>query len=371
MTCQRCVLAWMILLLAWAMPLGATNAAASNQASRLWRLAEKEQSMVEQRGIVLHEAYLSRYLQTVAERLWAEVPTDLDTPIVKIIMDTRMQAYAYPNGYCYLSTGILDQIENEDQLAMILAHEMVHYARQHTAARYDHFQMSIHSTGLPYADQRQAAGEMAMKQKIDAAEYQADDEGLAIVMAAGYCASEVLSLMSNLMNSLQDKGASEPVKRLETRIKTMQERIGQAQGCLSCTSVADSGHGLFLNRMAPALMANAKAAIICGDWNQADQSLSKFLALKPDNAHAYYLKGEILRRRNDGGDDAKNQCIGSYQRALKIDPEFPLAHRALGELHFKAGRFQTAKHYFEAFLSLAPQDDSSEFIRGYLRQCQY
>jgi len=281
-----------------------------------------------------------------------------------------MQAYAYPNGYCYLSTGILDRIENEDQLAMILAHEMVHYARQHTAALYDHFQMSIHSTGLPYADQCQAASGLAMKQKIDAAEYQADDEGLAILMAAGYCPAEVLSLMSNLMNSLQRQGAIEPVERLGTRIKTMQVRIGQTQDCISCRSATDSSHGLFLNRIAPALMANAQAALTCGDWNQADQSLSKFLALKPENAHAYYLKGEILRRRNDGGDDAKNKCIGSYKKALKIDPEFPLAHRALGELHFKAGRFQTARPYFEAFLSLAPQDDSSEFIKGYLRQCQ-
>jgi uncharacterized protein HemY len=55
--------------------------------------------------------------------------------------------------------------------------------------------------------------------------------------------------------------------------------------------------------------------------------------------------------------------------ALKIDPKFPLAHRALGELHFKAGRYQMAKPYFEAFLSLAPQDDAREYIKGYLRQC--
>ena len=368
MNLKRYVAACMILLLAWATPVAAAHAAAPDQTTRLWRLAAQEQAALEQRGVVLHEASLSSYLQSVAERLWEQVPTDLSTPTVKVVMDPRMQAYAYPNGYCFLSTGILNRIENEDQLAMILAHEMVHYVRQHTAALYDHFQMTSPITGLPYADQRRAAGGLAIKQKIDAAEDQADDEGLAILKAAGYCETEALSLMSNLLDGLQDQGASETVGRLESRIETMKTRIGRTRGSVSCSSATHGDPGFFLNRIAPALMANAQATLTCGDWNQADQSISTYLALKPDDARAHYLKGEILRRRNDG--DGKNQCMGSYLKALKIDPEFPLAHRALGELHFKAGRFQTAKPYFEAFLSLAPQDDAREFIKGYLRQCR-
>ncbi len=368
MTLKRYVVACMIWILAWMTPVVAVHAAAPDQTTRLWRLAAQEQAALEQRGVVLHEVSLSSYLQTVAERLWEEVPTDLSTPTVKVVMDPRMQAYAYPNGYCFLSTGILSRIENEDQLAMILAHEMVHYVRQHTAALYDHFQIGAHSTGLSYADQRQAAGGLAMKQKIDAAENQADDEGLTILKAAGYCETEVLSLMSNLLDSLQDQRSSETAGRLESRIETMKTRIGRSRDSVSCRSATYADPVFFLNHIAPALMANAKAALTCGDWNQADQSISKFLALKPDDARAHYLKGEILRRRNDG--DGKNQCMGSYLKALKIDPEFPLAHRALGELHFKAGRFQTAIPYFEAFLSLAPQDDAREFIKGYLRQCR-
>lgn len=368
MTPRHYVLACMMLLFAWATPVITAHAAAPDQTNRLWRLAAQEQERLEQRGVVLHDASLSSYLQSVAERLWEQVSTDLSAPTVKVVMDPRMQAYAFPNGYCFLSTGILNRIENEDQLAMILAHEMVHYARQHTAALYDHFQMASHGTGLPYADQRQAAGKVAMKQKIDAAEHQADDEGLAILKAADYCETEVLSLMSNLLNYLLDQGASEAVGRLERRIKTMKTRIGRTQDSVSCTSATDGDPSFFFNRIAPALMANAQAALTCGNWNQADQSISKFLALKPDDARAHYLKGETLRRRNDGS--GKNQCIGSYLKALKIDPEFPLAHRALGELHFKAGRYQTAEPYFEAFLSLAPQDIAREFIKGYLSQCR-
>jgi predicted Zn-dependent protease len=358
----------MILLLVWAIPVAAAGATAPARTTRLWRLAAQEQAALEQRGVVLQDAVLSAYLQSVARRLWQQAPSDLDAPTIKVFMDPRMQAYAYPNGVCFLSTGILNRLENEDQLAMILAHEMVHFLRQHTAALYDHFQLTAQSTGLPYADQSQAPGGLALKQKIDAAEYQADDEGLVIFRAAGYCPSEVLPLMSNLLNSLQDQGSAETIERLEGRIETMKSHISRSRDGVRCMSATAGDPGFFLNRIAPALMANAQAALNCGDWDQADQSISKFLALKPDEAGAHYLKGEILRRRNDG--DGQRQCIGSYLKALKIDPGFPPAHRALGELHFKAGRFQAAKPYFEAFLSLAPQDGAREFIKGYLRQCR-
>jgi predicted Zn-dependent protease len=369
MTRRRCLAAWMLLLWAWTGPAQAIDRAAPlHQTSRLWRLAALEQATLEQRGVVLHDVPLSSYLQAVAERLWEQVDTDLSPPTFKVIVDTRMEAYAYPNGYCFLTTGILSQIENEDQLAMILAHEMVHYSRQHTAQLYDHFQKSAPETGLPYADQSQVASGQAIEQKIDAAESQADKEGLSLLKGAGYCQAEVLTLMSNLLNSMQGQGPPETVGRLEHRILSIKELLGQAHRRSSCTSATGGDPEIFLNRIAPALMANAQASLQRGDWNQADRCVSKFLVLKPDNAKAYYLKGEILRRRSDG--DGKNQCIGYYETALKIDPKFPLAYRALGELHFKAGRYQTAKHYFEAFLSLAPRDDAREYIKGYLRQCQ-
>ena len=110
MTPQRYVAACMILLLAVVAPVVTAHAAAPDRTTRLWRLAAQEQAALEQRGVVLHDTSLSSYLQTVAERLWEQVPTDLSTPTVNVVMDPRMQAYAYPNGYCFVSTGILNRM---------------------------------------------------------------------------------------------------------------------------------------------------------------------------------------------------------------------------------------------------------------------
>jgi len=148
----------------------------------------------------------------------------------------------------------------------------------------------------------------------------------------------------------------------------IQTLLPEGRRKASASLESDGPHAFYLNHIAPALVANAQVALQRGDWDQADCSISKFLLLRPDDARAYFIKGEILRRQNDRQDE--NQCVGYYEKALNIDPKFPLAYQALGELHYKAGRYQTAKPYFEAFLHLAPQDDAGEYIKGYLRQCR-
>jgi len=333
----------------------------------LWRLAAQEQMALEQRGVVLSDPDLSHYLQGVVERLWKQMPSNLSTPTVKVIVDTQIDAFAYPNGFCFLSTGMLDVLENESQLAMILAHEMVHYARQHTAALYNHFHKTVPPAEMPAASRNTVAAQMAVKRAIDAAEDQADSEGFAIFTAAGYCQSEVLTLMSNLIQSTSEQAYPGSASRLKNRAAFFTRWVDQnphQPPCSASTNMAPE----YLDRTAPALMANSQCALRDGDWDLADKCISKLLVSEPHSARAYYMKGEILRRQHRG--DGNSPCIGSYEKALKIDPSFPLAHRALGELYYKAGRHQKARPYFEAFLSLAPQDHAREYVKGYLRQCQ-
>jgi len=365
---RRHFIAWLLLVLAVATSGHASDTSIqSATAARLWQLAAQEQAMLDQRGVILKEAALCRYLDDIVERLWAQVPDQLSTPRVKIIVETRIDAHAYPNGVIFLSTGILEVVENESQLAMILAHEMVHYASQHTAALYNHYQPANLHGDRREAAEGGSAGVVDMRRMIDAAERQADQEGLAILQAAGYCDKEVLPLIASLENYLRKQGYSESASQCNKRIERFNAMINREGGCRpGCVAMNTDAVG-YRGRVAPALMANAQQAVRGGDWDQAHRSIAKFLEVEPHNARAYYLKGEILRRQNKSGPEAA--CIDAYEKALEVDPTFPPTHRALGEVHFKAGRYQMAKPYFEAFLSLAPEDTASAFITGYLKQC--
>lgn len=50
-----------------------------------------------------------------------------------ILKDDRLYAYALPNGYIFISQGLYNIAENEDELACILAHEISHVVCQHGA----------------------------------------------------------------------------------------------------------------------------------------------------------------------------------------------------------------------------------------------
>ena len=370
MTPRRCMTAWIILVMAWVSPLYAlsTTVEPSIHTERLWRLAELEERTLEQRGVVLHDATMEHSLQTVVMRLWEQVSTDLTAPVVEVAMETRTDAVTYPNGVILLTTGMLEQIKNQDQLAIILAHELIHYARQHTIQLYDHLQVSAQTNGLPSVDHSPTISETDVAQQVNAAEYQADSEGLVIFKAAGYCEAEILPLISTMIDQMQAQGASKALDDLVARKIRMQAMISQDPMTGTCASAADSGQKFFLDCIAPALMANAQTAIRQGDWGLADRCITKYVTMKSDDARAYYLQGEIMRLRDDV--DHEDQSMGYYEAALKIDPQFPPVHRALGELYFKAGQYQQAKPYFETFLSIAPEDESRMYVEGYLRQCQ-
>ncbi|HSO18930.1 MAG TPA: M48 family metalloprotease [Desulfosarcina sp.] len=333
-------------------------------ASLMGRIADREQAALEARGVVLVAPSLSDYLQGVADRLWHRTAVDdMASPSVLVVIDSRIDAYAYPNGRCCLTTGMLDILENENQLAMILAHELVHYARRHTASFYGQFKETTHHDDRRDGGSADTTGVPAMRRAVETAERQADEEGLSILGAAGYDQTEVLTLMSTLTQQMSKRGRAAAAGQLEKRAAFFRERVA---GTPDKQGVADRRD--YLERIAPALIANAQSALRRGDWDQAQRSIARFMQVRPVDALAYYLNGEIMRRR-EGGDRFLN-CVGSYRRALEIDPSFPPAHRALGELYFKAGRFQQAKPHFETFLSLAPEDTAGAFIKGYLRQCQ-
>jgi predicted Zn-dependent protease len=51
------------------------------------------------------------------------------------LRDSSPNAFALPNGSIYINTGLLALLEDEAQLAGVLAHEVTHVSRRHTYAQ--------------------------------------------------------------------------------------------------------------------------------------------------------------------------------------------------------------------------------------------
>ena len=88
----------------------------------LWQQALEEQKVLNNSAMIYQDSRLEEYLNTVVRRLQPrDLPENLSFKIV-VVHDPYFNAFAFPNGVIYIHTGMLARIDNEAQLAALLAH---------------------------------------------------------------------------------------------------------------------------------------------------------------------------------------------------------------------------------------------------------
>lgn len=114
-----------------------------------------------------------------------------------ILASTDVNAFATPGGTIFITRGLLQKLNNESELAGVLAHEMVHVLRKHhLAALQKGARLGIASDLLGEAlkDKNNAALEKAIKAGTEVYargldkedEFEADRMGIVIATRAGY-----------------------------------------------------------------------------------------------------------------------------------------------------------------------------------------
>jgi beta-barrel assembly-enhancing protease len=81
-----------------------------------------------------NDPFLSLHLSTIEERL--EAATSLPYPVKLTIIESQApNAFAMIGGYVYITTGLLELCDQEEEVAGVLAHELAHLSRRHIAKR--------------------------------------------------------------------------------------------------------------------------------------------------------------------------------------------------------------------------------------------
>ncbi len=102
----------------------------------LWAGAEKEEQALLKRVAVFDDQVLADYLGRVGERLLADEARAAGAPVLRFVVlrDPTLNAFAMPNGWIFVHTGLLASLENEAQLAVVLAREIAHVRHRHALA---------------------------------------------------------------------------------------------------------------------------------------------------------------------------------------------------------------------------------------------
>jgi predicted Zn-dependent protease len=348
----------------------------------LWQRAREEQAVIDNSGWLYRDAKIESYLNEVAAKLNAHSIAPQIRFKIKIINDPSLNAFAFPNGVIYVHTGLLARMENEAQLAALLAHEMTHCTHRHTLRV---LVSRKNSSGLmtaanrppePVTMFRELAQILGVNRSFSAVsgytrefEAEADRVGLDLMAKAGYDSRQALNLFEHLQQEIVNEQIKEPY--LFGTHPVVKQRIDNAESWLADhypgKHAGSIKQEIFRSRMDKLLLDNARLDLQIGRFQIARRSAENYLHRHQNDAGAHYLLGEIFRQQDRKTDTGA--AIKHYQQAIELDPSFPAPYKAMGLMHYKKGQRRLAKKFFESCLLLSPDAPDKAYIQGYLKMC--
>jgi predicted Zn-dependent protease len=98
----------------------------------LWERAAREHRKLSASSGLNRDPVLEEYLTDMVHRLLPAGTREAGvSPSVHVLINPALNAFAYPTGAIYVHSGLLARLENEAQLATVLAHELGHIVQRH------------------------------------------------------------------------------------------------------------------------------------------------------------------------------------------------------------------------------------------------
>jgi len=349
---------------------------------RIWNRAAEEQKKLDESGHLHEDQGLVGYVNQVARRVVPEGAKGKVSFRIRVMKNPLSNAFALPHGVIYIHTGILAKMENEAQLATLLAHEITHVTHRHAIQEYRGVQSTtavlatVQAASAPFgpfggmASLLGTIGAMAAVSGYSKSfEREADREGLDLMARAGYDPEEAPKLFEHIQRELEQEKIKEPFffgthPRLEERKESYAQLLrGQYAG-----KKGEKGTERFMERIQPLLLENARLDLSMGRFSLAQEGVERFLKKRPKSAQAHYYLGEVLRQRGDAGD--QDRAEKEYRQAAQYDPAYPESYKGLGLVYYKQGKKEKARAELKRYLSLAPQAKDRGYIEQYLQQIE-
>jgi predicted Zn-dependent protease len=281
---------------------------------KLLENAGATEDLFARRGYRYSDAGLEALVSRIGARL-APKPTD---PYLRwrfhILRDPQPNAFALPDGQVYVNTGLLAILENEAQLAAILAHEVQHGAGHHGLRAYRSVKRKM-ITSMVLGPLTLGMGDIFLMLSVMGYSRDLEDEadrlGVGRMLEAGYDPRQMARTFVLLdrdpegeLIRVKSKWSTHP--ELTARVETTR---ALAQTLLKQRRVAD------LKVNGPGFRALARRAgldtvqdLVAGDYPRTAVALARaLLREKPTDAERHLALGDALR--------------GLGARALISDPD--------------------------------------------------
>ena len=143
---------------------------------------------------------VTKYLEGVLDKVLAADPKLRKELRIYTFKSTIPNAFTNGSGIILVTTGLLAQLENEAELAFILAHEAVHYREQHAINNYVENTRLLQGRGL-YRNLSAEEVELTQFQYSRDLETESDLEGLEYYLKTDYQPDAAIAAMDVLLYS--------------------------------------------------------------------------------------------------------------------------------------------------------------------------
>lgn len=334
------------------------------QRSRLEYQAMQGTHAIEQLGAIYVDEQLEAYLQSVLNKLYPDYQGKLR---VRAFKSDVFNAFALANGDLYFNIGTLLRLDNEAELASILAHEGAHVTRDHiyrwtrdTKITMPMLTVVGGAFGAPALGQLVGVSSvMGMSREH---EREADESGFERMVKAGYDPSAGAATFKRLLGELELLKIKQPF--MFASHPRVRERIANFESFAKNAASGEQNRDIFNERT-----LNARLEALKGIWKSGNGKLLVYLLdsekrLDALPGHCRFYLAEGYRLRNAEGDADKAEAI--YAEVLRDYPEFAPTYAAVGQRRMRSGNRAEALAMFRRFLDLDRDSPDRAFIEQYV-----
>ena len=320
---------------------------------------------IETAGILVNDSKLEQHLNELTAQISAVLPGTVPPYRIRIIKSSELNAFSLSDGTIYISLGMFGLIDNDAQMAMLLAHEISHIDLDHHRL----FRYELHKTAAfnsfwggntPY-NLRTALSGFSITQ-----EQAADSSALSIIINRGYNAWASIGLLQTMYIWLKYKErsydstiATHP--RLYTRYNTCKDHLIKVHFDTTKGYIGDSTYLAAIKKQQRSIVNLLQQSNCVNELYAMTRKKIERYGNVPD---WHYLRGSIMERFHPV--DSFAIAYNELNTALRLDPSLTAGLRDLGWLFLKNKQYDSARTYLSQYLVHNPHASDSSTILFYL-----
>jgi predicted Zn-dependent protease len=356
-------------VLLWILVLLQGTALASLSIDDEKKLGKEFYDKIEKAGALSKNEQANAFISRLGERILAHSDNAPFEFKFSIIRSAAINAFATPGGYIYVNQGLITQVENEAQLAGVLAHEIAHVNGRHISEIIDKSTaINIASLAAILAGAflggsgdavaavttfTLAAGSTLNLKYSREHEEAADRTGMAYLVGAGYNGGAMLEFL-RIMRRYEFYSNTIPSYFL-THPGT-DERMRYIDALLQTTYTRKDAESILGN------LKRVQTLLLLAGRSQASANLQYFQQnLKTNSEDVDALYGLAVTQDRLG---MLKESLDTFRSALHLAPEDGDILRDLGIVYYKNGQFDDASSSLSRAMGINKGDTNALLYLG-------